>query len=156
MKLTFYKNVSDRRVLNKSLTQIVVYNNAVFLSDSSIINPVFDLVIDTSIIGEINYCYCDVLKRYYFINDITATSGGRFIVKCHVDVLNTYKTEILNTRALIHTQTSHANVLLNNPIIPSQSNEQIINLKFSDSEFTTSGISDNFVLTCYRGDNNAI
>lgn len=154
--LSLYKNLSDRRVLKKNIILVATFTNVLFLDDTSVLSPSFDLVLDSTQFSEINYCYCADTKRYYYINDIIQSSGGRVILNCAVDVLMTYSAQILNTTALIYTQTINKNVLLSNSFIPSQSNEQIINLKFTDSEFNISGISNNFVLTTYKGDKNGI
>lgn len=151
MTLTLYKNTSDKRVLNKTITLVVTYNNVLFLDDTSIINPRFDLALDLNIIPEINYCYCSDTKRYYYINNITPTAGGRVYLDCSVDVLMTYKDKILEIPALIYTQTQHANVLLANNNLPQQANDQIQNIKFTESELTTSGLSDCFVMISYKG-----
>lgn len=149
--LSLYKNVSDRRVLKKDITLVETFSNVLFLEDTSVINPVFDLVLNAANITEINYCYCAETKRYYYIDNITPTSGGRFILNCSVDVLMSYAEYILKIPALIYTQTNNDNPLLSNRFLPAQANDKIINLAFSPSEFDVNLFGHNFVLTSYRG-----
>lgn len=149
--LIFYKNLSDRRVLNKNIAEITTIDNVLFLDDTSVTNPRFDLVLSADIISEINYCYCENLKRYFYIDNIAPSAGGHYIINCSVDVLKTYREQILKIPALIYTQTSNTNSLLANSLIPQQANEQIQNLMFSPSEFKITNISNNFVLTSYKG-----
>lgn len=149
--LKFYKNISDKRVLKKNLSEIITLSDVLFLNDTSIIKPRFDLILSAETIAEINYCYCVETKRYYYIDNITPSSGGRFILNCSVDVLMSYAEQILNVPALIYTQTNNVNVLLANANLPQQANEQIQNIKFSQSDFRTYGTSHNFVMLSYRG-----
>lgn len=91
MKLKIYNNNSNNNVLNKKITlvQELDFN---LKSDNSILQPILILKNYTS--G--NYCYIDELKRYYFINDVRLLTGGLYELHLDVDVLMTYKDEIIN------------------------------------------------------------
>ena len=91
MKLKIYNNNSNNNVLNKKITPVseLDFN---LKTDNSIMQPI--LVLKNYVKG--NYCYIDELKRYYFINDVRLLTGGLYELHLDVDVLMTYKNEIIN------------------------------------------------------------
>ena len=91
MKLKIYNNNSNENVLYKNITLV---NELDFnlKTDNSILQPI--LILKNYIGG--NYCYIDDLKRYYFINDVKLLNGGLYELHLNVDVLMTYKDEIIN------------------------------------------------------------
>lgn len=91
MKLEIYNNNSNNNVINKNITLVnEIYFN--FKSDNSILQPI--LILKNYTGG--NYCYIDDLKRYYFINDVRLLNGGLYELHLNIDVLMTYKNEIMN------------------------------------------------------------
>lgn len=91
MKLEIYNNNSNSNVINKDITLI---NELDFnlKADNSILQPI--LILKNYIGG--NYCYVDEFERYYFINDVRLLNGGLYELQLNVDVLMTYKEEIIN------------------------------------------------------------
>lgn len=70
--------------------------------DTSITNPVLRVsAVNIDTISKCNYCYIPQFKRYYFINSIDLAIGAIVEIECSVDVLNTYKNEILNSDCVI-------------------------------------------------------
>lgn len=68
---------------------------------TSILQPTFLLSAD---ISEYNYCHFN--DRYYWINDITSVRNGLWEVQCRVDVLASWKSEILETSAFVQYSSS--------------------------------------------------
>ena len=91
MKLKIYNNKSNNNVLNKKIT-LVKELDFTLKSDNSIMQPILVLKNYTS--G--NYCYIDEFHRYYYINDVRLLNGGLYELQLDVDVLMTYKDEIIN------------------------------------------------------------
>lgn len=91
MKLKIYNNNSNNNVLNKKIT-LVSELDFNLKSDNSIMQPI--LILKNYVKG--NYCYIDELNRYYFINDVRLLTGGLYELHLDVDVLMTYKDEIIN------------------------------------------------------------
>ena len=91
MKLKIYNNNSNNNVINKNITLVneIDFNLKV---DNSILQPI--LILKNYKGG--NYCYIDEFKRYYFINDVRLLNGGLYELNLNVDVLMTYKNEIMN------------------------------------------------------------
>lgn len=63
-----------------------------------------------------NYCYIDSFKRYYYITNVNIGIGGRYTLELSVDVLMSYKNDILNSLAYIES------VSRETPLIPINDN----------------------------------
>lgn len=80
----------------------------IYLKDNcSMIDPVFILSLDTEVFPKWAEVYFD--DRYYFVNDIVQIHDNLFEIHCHVDVLATWKSLILNTPAFVEHYT-HNNI----------------------------------------------
>lgn len=91
MELKIYNNNSNTNVLNKKITLIDTLDFNL-KADTSILQPI--LILKKYSAG--NYCFIKEFKRYYYITDIRVLNGGLYQLQLDVDVLMTYKTEILN------------------------------------------------------------
>ena len=100
MNLTLYYNASERKVIGKSLRTLGTVKG-VLKGDASITSPTFVVEANSSYFNGVNYLYWEETKRYYYIDDIQALTGGRMLFVCSVDVLETYKTEILNCSGIL-------------------------------------------------------
>lgn len=79
----------------------------IYLKDNcSMIDPVFILSLDTEVFPKWAEVYFD--DKYYFVNDIVQVHDNLFEIHCHVDVLATWKSLILNTPAFVEHYT-HTN-----------------------------------------------
>ena len=68
--------------------------------DTSIINPTF--VIEGGPLNlNVNYCYCPDTGRYYFIRDIICRHEKIYDLVCEIDVLASFKDQILASSAFI-------------------------------------------------------
>ena len=102
MELTFYKQAATPNRVDKSdyLTVVGTVSNVVLKDDTNLMSPTFILKTSEKVYNS-NYVYCSFTHRYYYINNIDALSGGRLAIHCSIDVLYTYKDEILNSSAWI-------------------------------------------------------
>ena len=91
MELQIYNNNSNTNVINKNIT-LVETLNFTLKKDNSMLQPV--LILKNYSDG--NYCYIKDFKRYYYIRDIKLLNGGLYQLQLDIDVLMTYKTEIMN------------------------------------------------------------
>ena len=115
MKIILYKSIADNRLLDKSskITVIDTIDTAHIKNDTSIISPSIILSYKKiSTLKKCNYLYIPSMGRYYYVNDIVLKQGGMYELKCHVDVLMTYKGDIRNITTLILRQEN-----VNNPYI---------------------------------------
>lgn len=131
--IKLYKTNSPRNKIGKTLTSIGTYSCAL-KDNTSILRPV--LIIGTSdSLYTANYLEIPIFNRKYFIEDIKSIGDGRWEVSAHVDVLDTYKSQILNNRAVISRQQNLYNLYLNDPDFRTYNNDRIQTLAFSGSDF---------------------
>jgi len=99
MEIKLYKNLSENNVIGKSLAQIKSVE-ANLKNDVSVINPTFILYYTDNILQS-NYCFIPKFNRYYFIDEIVPITGDRCIVKCRVDVLESFKEDIKSLTVIL-------------------------------------------------------
>lgn len=145
MVAKIYKTKSAPNVVNKVLTEVVAFEEVIFKESTSLLNPtiIINGVSNASSytiedIGSSNYFSIPKVNRYYFITDITMMSGGRVAITGKVDVLMSYKTDILGSTQLIVRQEKKTNNYLIDSDIPLSSKKQVIEHEFGDS-ITDSG-----------------
>lgn len=100
MDITLYNNASEPNEINKALTQIDVVS-AVIKGDISYEDPLIILSYAGEVTDDINYFKIPELNRCYFITDIKNLTGGRYQVQGRVDVLESFKNEILSLSAIV-------------------------------------------------------
>ena len=134
--ISLYKNKSDLKVMNKQLTKVKDIEKYE-LFDIDVVTPTFILTYEPSIIDS-NYLYYDKNKRYYYINEISRIDGGEVIIKCSVDVLMSFKTDILNCKATIDRNENERNGYLNDSSYKAYSYSQIVAKKFPNGMYDDS------------------
>lgn len=135
-----YKTKSAPNVVNKTLSEVVTFEEVIFKEDTSLLNPtiIINGVSNASSytiedIGTSNYFSIPKVNRYYFITDITMMSGGRVAITGKVDVLMSFKSDILGSTQLIVRQEKKTNNYLIDTDIPLSSKKQVIEHEFGDS-----------------------
>ena len=114
MTLTLYKNNSEQNAVTKSLTQVQTMTGTL-RNGTSIIDPVI-LVSDIDNITSVNYCKINEFNRYYFINNIKSVNNNLWELSCHVDVLQSFATEIRAQSGIVERQENYFNLYLNDII----------------------------------------
>lgn len=107
-------NQSPVEMVDKTLDTGITISDVVLKRDTSILKPILHVATDADIIGY-NYMYISSFNRYYFIDDIVSVGNERWEISAHVDVLQTYKDQILEQIAVIKRQQSKYNTYLNDP-----------------------------------------
>ena len=100
MELRLYKTLDGDNVINKTLTLIHTMNIKM-KDNASVTNPIIILSkVDNVNYFECNYCFLSEFNRYYFIREMEVLNNNnyRFILEC--DVLETFKVDILNSKAV--------------------------------------------------------
>ena len=129
MTLTLYKNNSEQNAVTKSLTQVQTMTGTL-RNGTSIIDPVI-LVSDVTDISGVNYCKIDEFNRYYFINNIKSVNNNLWELSCHVDVLQSFATEIRAQSGIVERQENYFNLYLNDGnTFQVYQNPQIATIKF--------------------------
>lgn len=100
MKISLYNTTSEPNKLAKNLSLIKEVENAKVTNTADSLN--LQVVLKRDIVEDftkINYIYVDSFKRYYFAK--VTVENGFIILDCSVDVLMSYKTDILKIEATI-------------------------------------------------------
>lgn len=121
---------SEKNRLDKSLTTIATLTGTL-RSDTSIIDPVFQIEGDLSSYISANYCTVEAFGRSYFINNIRSVRNNLFEIACHVDVLSSFKTQIRTNRAIIHKSERNWNLYLNDGSLKTYQDPIIYTKEFS-------------------------
>lgn len=144
MIIDFYKINDVKNKINKTLGVPYTMNNVFFKSgDVDIIKPFLRLSRDMT---QYNYCFIRELNRFYFIDDVVIENNGIRNYKLSVDVLMSYKTEIMNNKTHI---IESENVINADNIEYSEKNNEIVStFNFPDNPFEDNKTD---VLICVRG-----
>lgn len=109
MKATFYYSKLDRRYINKidptekPAQQIGQADQEITpIEDFDILHPTFILSLGTDYMN-FNYIYVRDLHRYYFVDSLEL-SKNRAYITCTIDVLQSYKDEIMNGDVILERQ----------------------------------------------------
>lgn len=102
MNVIFYKCLDSDNVMNKTLNEVYVMNNVILNKNFNDINPV--LVLNSKNIydfSSVNYVEIVELNKFYFIRNVVCKVGTLFNIFLEIDVLETYKKEIINSKSHI-------------------------------------------------------
>ena len=107
MVLTFYKQSAtpDRVDKTNFLTPVGTVQGVRLNENTDLMGPAFILKTNP-VVYNANYLYADTMGRYYYIDRVTALSGGRISIDCKIDVLHTYRAEILGSSAWVDVATA--------------------------------------------------
>lgn len=102
MNLKFYKQSATPNRVNKSgfLNEMGELQGVIVKGTENTLTPDF-IVTTNSMVYNSNYFYCDFTSRYYYITSCDVATGGRIIVHSRVDVLMTFRNEILSSSAWV-------------------------------------------------------
>lgn len=103
MDIILHVNTSERQAINKVLDSGNTVTGSL-RGESSIINPSF--LIEATNPSGYNYCYIAEFGRYYFITDITSVRTDIWRIDCAVDVLMSFKSQILNLDVIVSDDSS--------------------------------------------------
>lgn len=104
MDIILYVCSSERQAINKNIGSAVTLSGAL-RGESSIINPSF--LIEYTNPSSFNYCYISEFGRYYFITNITSVRTGIWRIDCAVDVLMSFKNQILSLNVIVGDNTAY-------------------------------------------------
>lgn len=128
MNIKIQVNHSDKRSITKTLTTHAEWEGTL-KPGTDIINPVF-VMQSNDLISLSNYLTVVEFKRSYFINDIVAVNNNIVEVHCHVDVLSSFRDEILDNEAVIYRQENLWNLMLDDGSFKFQNNPEYITKPF--------------------------
>ena len=110
MEIRLYSSSDETNKIDKTLTNEIVLNGTL-KDETSVINPI--ILIEANNLTQYNYCYIPLFKRYYFIKDITVVRNNLFRLFLDIDVLMSYKDEILNLDCIVNKQENNSTPYIN-------------------------------------------
>lgn len=134
LSITLYGTTDDARVIDKTLTTVKSIS-AKPVEPMTILTPRFTIDYDADVIAA-NYAYISDFGRYYYITDISITTGNRMTITLKVDVLKTYADDIKECSVVV----SRSEAAGNPTYIPDSSlpiNPNKKELLTAKSDFTT-------------------
>lgn len=131
MNIKLCSSTSEIVAINKDIT-IIDDVSATIKGALSVENPVLILQYKSNIQPNVNYVYIQEYNRYYFVTDIINLTGGRYEIHCKVDVLMSFKDDILNLSCIVDKQSSkdNANMYLDDGSFVVQSKEFVNTINF--------------------------
>ena len=96
--IQFFQITTGHNVIGKTTNKKAMYTiDTPLKQDMNRLNPSILIYSDLSL-EIMNYCYIDEFNRYYFIDKIEQVRKNLYRIHCKVDVLESYKLEILNAK----------------------------------------------------------
>lgn len=109
MNIILYDNKEEKYKVNKKPTQVANLTGSL-REESNISNPT--ITIERQAI-DFNYVYIPDFKRYYYVTEITSVRNNLLRVSLHVDVLNSFKNQILQLKSIINNQETTGDKMFN-------------------------------------------
>ena len=131
MQLILYNNISDKRKLNKTITQLSTVEIKL-KNENEIVNPT--VILSAAYLPpSANYAYIADLGRYYYINSQRILPGNQLELNLSVDVLMSWKTAINRAHVIAARSTNLPNKHLPD-IIPVLANRNVLYKKFAGQD----------------------
>lgn len=128
VNVTLYTNSSDKRAVQKTLVSYGSYS-CLILNDCTVESPEIILNYNSNIFN-VNYAYIQYFNRYYYIENITILNGNRVKISLKVDVLMSFKLQILAQTAVIKRQQNKYNLYLDDSMFKSYNYVRVVTKAF--------------------------
>lgn len=135
MTIDLQTNNSEKNALSKDIDTIASLTGTL-RAECSIIDPVIIVEADLSDLTGCNYMTIEDFSRSYFINNIRTIRENLVEISAHVDVLSSFKDEILANEAIILRQENLWNLYLNDGTFKVYQNQDVVTAPFPNG-FTT-------------------
>ena len=140
MNAKLYNNNSDPNKLRKTLYTMDSELPCTFKDDTDLMNP--ELIFNSKPqVLDCNYLWLGApFNRYYFVTEKTV-SQGKVYVKCHVDVLMSFKSDIENLEVIAERSSSNYDLMQIDPELPIENYNNI-----ATKEFPTAFGNESFII----------
>lgn len=147
MTIKTYRFLGDSRKVDKTLTLVETYSNAEIVGDMIIQSPTISLQLDsfTDVIN-FNYVYIPELRRYYYVKNSTIREDGFVQLQCSVDVLKSFKTDILASTQYVERQENKCSYQVPDNCYTIKSNRNLTIKNFGNPIIVP---NDDFILTTF-------
>lgn len=147
MTIKTYRFLGDSRKVDKTLTPVETYSNAEIVHNMSIQTPTISLqLVSFTDVINFNYIYIPELRRYYYVVDSTIREDGFVQLKCKVDVLKSFKTDILASTQYVERQENNCSYQVPDNGYTIKSNRNLTIKNFGNPIIVP---NDDFILTTF-------
>lgn len=154
--IQFMQMISEKNVIGKTwnteadqdtgaLAPLVIEGSLIY--EQSISSPKFTVKGD---IRGYNYCYIPAFNRFYYIKDKQINGADLMTIPLEVDVLQSFKDEILACKCIVERQRTITNKYFNDSTYWTQQNASIVPQELTTNGFDRSG--NCFILTVAGGE----
>jgi hypothetical protein len=112
----YHNNAERNRVDKTNFLESVSTLNGYLRDKTSITNP--SIIIEMSEFPTFNYVYLPKFNRYYYVTNILSIATNLWQIDMHVDVLMSYRDEILDTECIIERNQYDYNAFLVDKDLP--------------------------------------
>lgn len=98
MNIQLYQSLDNHNTINKRKVLIDSYPISL-KKQTNILNPTITLYLESEL-PKVDYAFIDVLERYYHVINIEPKPNKIYILYLEVDVLETYKEDILKAKKI--------------------------------------------------------
>lgn len=150
MQIKLYNNANVKNSINKILQNELVLTGTL-KEPCSILSPQIKVLKQDAILLK-NYCFIEKFKRYYFIENITVENNNFLTLDLSVDVLESFKNDILNSTQVIGRQENSFDLKIVDSEIIVKPNKNFQVRVFPQSPLSTDDFTDdNFIYTLTTG-----
>ena len=130
MMIHIQQTTSEKNKIGKSISTLYTASGAL-REGTSIINPVIRISgANVPTLKNANYMHIPDFNRYYFITDIKSVRNGLIEISGHVDVLQTYSSQIRNNTAIIKRNANSWNLYIEDGLFKTYANPHIFTKEF--------------------------
>lgn len=147
MTIKTYRFLGDTRKVDKTLTSVSTYSNAVIVGDMNILTPTISLQLNgfTDIVN-FNYVEIPELRRFYYVENSTIREDGFVQIQCRVDVLKSFSADILASTQYVERQQNKCSYQLPDNLYNIKSNRNLTIKNFGNQIILP---NDDFILTTF-------
>ena len=130
MMIHIQQTTSEKNKIGKSISTLYTASGAL-REGTSIINPVIMISgANVPTLKNANYMHIPDFNRYYFITDIKSVRNGLIEISGHVDVLQTYASQIRNNTAIVKRNANSWNLYIEDGLFKTYANPHIFTKEF--------------------------
>lgn len=129
MNITLYTTNSPQNQINKRLTTVTSLSGYL-RDDCSRGNPIIQIEADISTLNSVNYMYIPDFSRYYFVEDIVSIRAGICEIHGRVDVLESFKSDLLDARIILKRQRDNWNLYVDDGSFITYCDDKMYTLNF--------------------------
>lgn len=131
MTIKLYNNKSPNNSIAKNITLLYTYTNVAIHHSYDLYNV--EIIIDNPLnIRDCNYLLIEPINRYYYIDSMDF-ANQRVTITGHVDVLQTYRTEIEKCKIVVARNENEYNNYINDSEMPLESRVMNQRIEFKDN-----------------------